>query len=475
MRRYPGMLLSLVAFVALPATAEDAQSIMAKVGAKQLERWAGVDRYAVDQSVMGNRATLVYERVDVQAADGRTYPTFRSSPLAAVAGGNGSGVDSRTLMTEQARGMEMVGAGMSAEVEKGLEQAGLPPGLLKGMGGDPWVSPDPGTMLSGMAPVVREMAGAEDALRADIDRDTTRDVNEMAAFAAAARLVGTETVAGRRAFHLRAEGMNRRQEVDGQTMVLNDASLWIDAQEYVPLRSKVDGIATAEGQSRPITIGQVYADYRSVAGSRMYQSHRQSMSMAGVMSPAEQQEMRDASKQLDDLDSQLAQMPEGQRQMLMKQMGPQLETMRKMAAGEGVQVETIVHQIVVNPDPAALQRMQSASLPGTGRALAIPAGVSAVPGDGAPAAAESAPPDLKKAQQACLAGKAREAEAAKKKKRGLGSLMSAVGRVASEFGGADITGAMGDIYAANATAEDLASAARDLGLTEEDVAACQDP
>jgi hypothetical protein len=53
--------------------------------------------------------------------------------------------------------------------------------------------------------------------------------------------------------------------------------------------------------------------------------------------------------------------------------------------------------------------------------------------------------------------------------------MSAVGRAASQFGGADVTSVMGDVYTANATAEDLASAAKDLGLTEDDLAECQNP
>jgi hypothetical protein len=82
---------------------------------------------------------------------------------------------------------------------------------------------------------------------------------------------------------------------------------------------------------------------------------------------------------------------------------------------------------------------------------------------------------LKKAQQACLAQKVKEAEEANKKKRGLGLLMSAVGRVASKFGGAEITRAMGDVYSANATADDLAAAAKDLGLTEDDIEACRNP
>jgi hypothetical protein len=441
-----------------------------------------VDRYAVDKTIMGNRATLVYERFEALGADGNPEPAFRAAPIAAATGGAGAGVDNKTMMTEYAKGLEMTGAGLSAETERGLEQAGLPPGLLRGMGAgaDPWVSPDPGAMMTGMAPVARDMANAEERLAAEATRSATEDAQRMAAFADKARLVGTETIDGRPAFHLRAEDLNQTQVADGQTYVLDDASVWIDAKEYVPLRSKIEGVATSAGESRPIVLESRNAEYRKVSGSTMYEPYRQVLRMTGLMSPEQQQEMREASGKLAELDSQLAQMPEAQRQMVMKQMGPQLDMMRNMAAGGAIEMETIVHQIVVNPDAAALQSMQSQSIAIAGQALPIPAGGAALAttSTAAPASAspgEPATSDLKKAQQACLAEKVREAEAAKKKKRGLGSLMSAVGRAASQFGGADVANVLGDVYSANATAEDLASAARDLGLTEDDLAECQNP
>jgi hypothetical protein len=422
--------------------------------------------------------------------------------VTAATAGAGEGVDTRAMATAQSQGLEMTGAGLSSEVEKGLEQMGLPSGLLKGMGGgDPWLSPDPGAMMTGMGQVMGEWAGSEDALKAEATSDATNDANAMAAFADKARLVGTETVDGRKAFHIRAEGMNRRQEVDGQTIFLDSASVWIDANEYVPLRSKTDGTATSGRESRPMVIESFHSDYRKVAGSRMYEPYRRVMRIAGVLSPEQQAEMREAQGQMADLDKQLAQMPESQRQMVLKQMGPQLETMRKMAAGEGVEMEMVVHQIVANPDATALRTLQSQSVAIAGQSLPslpIPVGAAGMADAGAatdsPAAAPTPTPAAtpgavpasgtttaqdpaaqKTAQQACLARKVKEAEEANKKKQGLGRLMSAVGRVAGRLGGADISQTIGDAYSANATAEDLAAAAKDLGLTESDLEECRNP
>jgi hypothetical protein len=68
-----------------------------------------------------------------------------------------------------------------------------------------------------------------------------------------------------------------------------------------------------------------------------------------------------------------------------------------------------------------------------------------------------------------------EAQAAQKKKRGIGRLVRAVTRTASRAGNHDVARAAGDVYAANATADDLSAAARDLGLTDDEVADCQNP
>jgi len=94
----------------------------------------------------------------------------------------------------------------------------------------------------------------------------------------------------------------------------------------------------------------------------------------------------------------------------------------------------------------------------------------------------SAPPDpatLQAAQQTCLQEKIAAAQSSQKKKRGLGSLMRAVSRTAAQMGGGgamqDIARVSSDIYAVDATASDLKSAAEDLGIAESDLEECRNP
>lgn len=121
-------------------------------------------------------------------------------------------------------------------------------------------------------------------------------------------------------------------------------------------------------------------------------------------------------------------------------------------------------------------------MPVTGEVSPLLAGIISAEADkknaGAGATTATAardPEELRAAQQACLEQKMAAAQAASKKKRGFGRLLSAVSRTASHTGNYDVARSAGTVYNANATAEDLSAAAKDLGLTEDEVAECQNP
>ena len=101
-------------------------------------------------------------------------------------------------------------------------------------------------------------------------------------------------------------------------------------------------------------------------------------------------------------------------------------------------------------------------------------------GQGVAPAPASDPAALQAAQQACLEEKVAAAQASQKKKKGFGSLMRAVTNTAARFGGSSalarqVRETSHDIYRVDATADDWARAANDLGVTESDLEECRNP
>jgi len=97
------------------------------------------------------------------------------------------------------------------------------------------------------------------------------------------------------------------------------------------------------------------------------------------------------------------------------------------------------------------------------------------PAAASPPAGAAPPADLQARQQACLQEKYEAAQQANKRKQGFGRLLSAASRVTRRFGGPGASETISDVYNANATADDLSAAAKDLGLSEDEIEQCRNP
>ena len=274
------LLLLIGSILAAPVFAGDAQEIIDKVLELDQERRKGVDRYVVEQEVMGQVSTIAFERTTVTGPDGEPVDTFR-----------------------------MV----------------LPDEILQAQG------------------------DGEAVMSQDDFEDMAQDaVYSIAAFSESAELVGTETVDGREAHHLIAENLERvRSFAEDGEFTLQTVNVWIDAAEYVPLRMVMDGTMDTDGTPRPVTIETIERDYREVPGSNMYEPYQQVMRLTGEMADETKRQMEEARAQLAEFDKQLAEMPESQREMMMNMMGEQIEMMRKMAAGDGIEIVTDIRSITV--------------------------------------------------------------------------------------------------------------------------------
>ena len=192
-------------------------------------------------------------------------------------------------------------------------------------------------------------SGAEGEMsREDFDDMAQNAVDTINDLAEQARLVGTEQVDGRDAYHLAASDINRVEDIgmDG-TFTMNGIDVWVDTDKYVPLRMVMNGVMNTDGNDRPMTMEIDQQDYRDVPGSNMYESYRQVMRMNGEMSDEMKAQMEQARAGLEEFEKQMESMPESQREMMMNMMGDQVEMMRKLAAGDGLEIITEVTSITV--------------------------------------------------------------------------------------------------------------------------------
>ena len=340
--------------LATQGLAEDAAAILDKVQTMQLERSEGVNCYLVDQTVMGHRDVTLFERTALNL-DGKSFETFRAVPQRELDARQGGGA--RVLTPEElevfAGATEQTGAAISNEVDRGMQEAGLPGGFLgalgAGSGDEPWASPDAGVMMGSTAQFLRASAAAQVSGEA---ASTEGAAAGMEAFRRRAKLVGTEKVAETAAFHLRADNLDHRQQVEGGgEFVLDTIDMWIDKKMYVPLKMTMKGEMAASGRKQAVEIEKIDRNYQGVPGSRMYESREQVMRLGGIMTPEQQKQMKEAQAQLADFKKQMAAMPKAQQDMMKNMMGPQLEMMEKMAESGAFEVVTTVNDIRVVKGP----------------------------------------------------------------------------------------------------------------------------
>ena len=198
------------------------------------------------------------------------------------------------------------------------------------------------------------------------------DFDDIQDLAKSAELLGTESIGSRDGFHLKADDVERVQQMGDQSINFETFEIWIDTTDYVPLKILIHGTSSGPEGPRPIMVDMMFSDYRSVPDSKLFEAYRQTMSMGGVLDPKQQKELQQAMKQLDEMEAQLAAMPEAQRKMMEGMMGPQIEMMKKMASGGAVEVVTETISIKVNTGMPSSEEISQAMTGGMGMSAATP-------------------------------------------------------------------------------------------------------
>jgi hypothetical protein len=456
-----------------------------------------IDNYMLKTNSMGMTTVDYFEKSQSFELDnGDTVYIMRHVPPAEIqqrhSGGNAMSDASPAELEQAADQIRRAGEQMETGMDQEMQKAGIPSGVgdmvMTPPPDQPWLSANPRDM-TGMYAMMLDAAAegkrAEAAAR-DPAANQARIREGIAQMKSRSRIAGSETVNGRPATVLIADNLNYVQSSPDGQFTVKSARIWVDKTEYVPLRFVIDGVMSQDGQSRDVTIEREDSNYQRAPGcGALYEPFNSVMRLSGMITPQEQAELQANRAELEEFQKQLDEMPAAQREMFMKQMGPRMQMFDSMASSGAMEIQTSIAELKCNtglPDPVEIaQATFGGASFGAGMAdgtmnqlpetrVAEPVTSAATSADG-----EVTDPALQTARQRCIEEKMAAAQAAQKKKRGFGKLLGAVSNVAGRLGNFEVSEAVNDAYTANATADDLASAARDLGLTEDEISECENP
>lgn len=350
--------------------AADIESIAECTERQQAEQYEGVDNYAIVMEIMGQPVPQYFERGELTGPDGNTYTGFVMVPPDEIARRqDDSGVTPEALEA-YGDGLRMTGDALEAEASK----SGLPVDMIYSQGPppgeEPWASPNPSVMMGSMADFADFAADAKRR-----KSEGTPAQSDMEKVFANAEVVGTETVNGKSAWHIRSEDVNLTQTSDGQEFTIQDVNVWIDEGDCVPLMFRMEGEAKVEGEARDIFMEKVDTDWRTVEGTNLLLPFTQTMRMGGVLTPEEQAQMEEARKQMAEFEKQMAEMPASQRAMMERMMGGQMEQLKNMIETGMFEMQFRVLDVRVNE---GIEGLAALSMP-----MGMPAaGAASSMGDG---------------------------------------------------------------------------------------------
>lgn len=352
-------------------TASRAAEIVDTAREKRYERWEGVDDYTVYGTFRGADIAHHYRKITV---DGR--PAFRLVPpheyenreleqaglsngLPALGGGSPGGAPGETGDASPAGAVPGMG---DLPVPEGVQGAADRLGQAKDAVTDnPLGRAAADAASGGLQQQLMQrgmqglMGGMQDDGTAEAMADARTEAMMFDALAREGRFAGTETIDGREALVLVADDLT---DVDlaaasgGETTIrVRSAKIWLDAEEYVPLKSEMEMIGGGGGP--PMTVEVHNRDYRRVES--LYESFDRTIrtaGMAGMLGGGSemQERMQQGMEQMKRMKERMDEMPPAQRRMFEQQM----EQMGGIAGGgdmDGMTIEMSTEEIVVNQGP----------------------------------------------------------------------------------------------------------------------------
>ena len=188
-----------------------------------------------------------------------------------------------------------------------------------------------------------------------VDDDEAGSPHEMLATAVEhVKLEGTETVQGRTTHVLAIDDLSEVPGFaplpeDAGDMELRRATLYLDAADHVIRRMVMEGTATVDGATQPLTMDIQLEDYRDVEG--LLHPFRTVMKMTGPAPNMSAADIEQARRSFEEMKASMAKMSDAERKMMEGMIQPQMERLEKMLSGGGMEFVVEVTDLRVNTGP----------------------------------------------------------------------------------------------------------------------------
>ena len=308
---------------------------------------------------------------DVGQCTGKICQGFAVEPVTLPNGIDS--VEERPLSPEElavlagvsASALGALGSGMLMAQDAINEQIGMGPdaaiqGLMSPLGAsdDPLaqiLSPNRLVGIGGMM-ALSGAAALREAEQSLATSNAAAQANAEAAFDIYSALspAGSEALEGVPTNLYRATGLEQTMDAgEGGQFTLHSASVWVDPQNDVVVRQRLEGTAESDGAPRDFFMEIAFSDFRNPPGcGAMIEPYRRVMRMGGILDETQTAELEEARAQLAEFEQQLASMPAQQRQMMERMMGSQMDMMRNLVNGGAIEFVEETEQVLCNPDLA---------------------------------------------------------------------------------------------------------------------------
>jgi len=349
---------SLCLTLSSTAWAESSADVIDRIIAAESANYADIDNFFQRTKVMGHITPVYFEKKD---------GVMRLVPLPELLERQQPSEFSQATPVELEHAASVLRE-QSGRADAALEQEIAKSGLgghagmatIIGMASNPekeWLTSSPGGMMNLYATFLD--AGAESKRRMAKEKDAeagaaAANQQMLNDLKSQTRIIGRRSVDGIDVIELGADDLSVLQESPDGDFLMQSVRILVDADRYLPIRFKIDGTLTQGAESRPMTIERIDSHFETPSGcGELYKPYRSIMKIGGVLTEEQRAQIAEAEIQLAELDQQMASMPAAQKKMMVEMMGPQIDMIRNMASGGGIEVVSDIIELRCNNPPTA--------------------------------------------------------------------------------------------------------------------------